>query len=495
MSTKMLKYLAATVAVVGMVGLTGCFAKHTVAKLWTPDQANLEVDPAPSSPSGSDKVESATPKSGVGGEAPPPAPTAAPLAKGPVMPVTYQLAQPAAAVDWSRAKVQPDISHLEGDVSKALGTLKGLPANWVAEQTIPKGEFETLEQYNQRIASMKNETSKVYYLIAKSEFIYNIDTKQFLVLPEVPLTTTPETTKSVPNKSHLGPKTTDIPPLVLGSLDASALDDYYDANELYNAGNFLEASKAYLDFIAKHPTHQKILHVQLGLALCHFSMGQLDTAEPWLERLSANSDAPMLATVRLLLEQCRAIRASGKEVKGGMVFELKLEGKPGATPAPEAPKECNPPEVPDTHKPKHAPIVVPELPSPLASTATVGGLFRPWETPPIELTLLHQYEAHPVFFKTGVLHVAKIRESFESEYKKVGRPGWLLPRIYDPAIARTLKGTLHLVVGCRLVRQPDSSALGNYRDAFRLVSLHVISKDGENTSVHYAADLKPVTTP
>ena len=37
-------------AVAGILGLTGCFAKHTVAKLWTPDQANLEVDHTSAAP-------------------------------------------------------------------------------------------------------------------------------------------------------------------------------------------------------------------------------------------------------------------------------------------------------------------------------------------------------------------------------------------------------------------------------------------------------------
>jgi hypothetical protein len=203
----------------------------------------------------------------------------------------------------------------------------------------------------------------------------------------------------------------------------------------------------------------------------------------------------MTATVKLLLEQCRAIRASGRKVKGGMVFDLKLEKKPDATPTPEAPKEFNPPEAPDTHKSEHAPIVVPEWPSPAASTATVGGLFRPWETPPTELILLHQYETHPIFFKTGMLHVLKIREDFESKYKKEGRPGWLLERPFEPEIAKEIKGTLNLVAGCRLVRHPDNSVPANYRDNFQLVSLHVISMDGENTSVHYATGLKPATAP
>jgi len=479
-------------AVAGILGLTGCFAKHTVAKLWTPDQANLEVDHTSAAPNETTNQEEVPRESRVEDKTPSPSPASLP--EGTIVPVTYQLVHPPGAVDWSRAKVQPDITNLERDVSKVLGTLKDLPANWAAKQTIPKGEFETLEQYNQRVASMKNVTGKVHYLIAKSEFIYNIDTKQFLVLPEMPVTEArtwkPTVTPPVPQPVLPAPI---APPPAVVQPAASTLDGYYKANKLYNTGNFLEASKAYLDFIAKHPAHEKILHVQLGLALCHFSMGQLDTAEPWLERLSVNPKAPMPATIKLLLEQCRAIRASGRKVKGGMVFELKLEEKPGATPAPETPEECSPPEPPDTIK--HTPIVVPELPSTAASTTIIGGLFRPWETPPIELTLLRQYETHPTFFKTGVLHVAKIRESFESEHKKEGRPGWLLPRVYEPAIARTLKGTLHLVVGCRLVRQPDSSVSGNYRDAFQLVSLHVISMDGENTSVHYATDLKPATAP
>ncbi|SVE43541.1 uncharacterized protein METZ01_LOCUS496395, partial [marine metagenome] len=236
--------------------------------------------------------------------------------------------------------------------------------------------------------------------------------------------------------------------------------------------------------------HEKITHVQLGLALCHFSMGQLDTAEPWLENLSTNPNTPMPATVKELLDQCRAIRASAKKVKGGMVFELKLEGKPGATSTPGAPKESSAPEAPDTPVASRAPKVIPELPSPTASATAVGGLFRSWETPPTGLTLLHQYEAYPAFFKTGVLHVEKMREGFEAEHKKEGRPGWLLPDVYEPAVARTLKANLRLVIGCRLVRKPDSSVLENYRDAFQLVSLLVIAEDENNIiSVHYAADL------
>ena len=62
----------------------------------------------------------------------------------------------------------------------------------------------------------------------------------------------------------------------------------------------------------------------------------------------------------LLLAQCRAIRASGQKVKVGKVFELKLE------------------EASDAPKP----------------TTLV--------TPPMELTLLHQYKEHPDFFRTGL---------------------------------------------------------------------------------------------
>jgi len=492
MNTIMTKRLAAVLAMAGVLVLTGCSIKHTVAKLWTPDQANLEVDPISG---GEVNPKSSTSKTGNVGSAPTPIPASVSLAKGPVVPVAYQLVQPATAVDWSRVKIQPDIYRLERDVSKVL---KGLSAHMSAEQVIPKGEFESLEQYNQRVASMKNMASKVHYMIVKSDFTYNIDTKQFLVLPEVPVTATvkatPETTKPTPQTTQPVPSEPVVPSPAPVNPAATALDVYYDANEQYNAGSFLEASKAYLDFIRNHSTHEKIHHVQLGLALCHFSMGQLDTAEPWLESLSTNPNAPMPVTVKLLLDQCRAIRASGRKVKGGMVFELKLEEKPDATP--KAPEECNPPEAPDTPKSASAPIVTPELPSPTASTATVGGLFLSRETPPTELTLLHQYEAHPTFFKTGVLHVTKIREAFEAEYKKEGRPGWLLPRAYEPSIARTLKGTLHLVVGCRLVRQPDGSGTGNYRDAFQLVSLHVIAvDDNNNINVHYAADLKPVIAP
>lgn len=497
MNTKKVDYLAAVVAIAGMLGLTGCFAKHTVAKLWTPDQANLEVDHTSATPSGATNKEEAVPReSRVEDKNPTPSPTPAAVAKGSIVPVIYQLVQPPAAVDWSRAKVQPDISHLEHDVSKILGTLKDLPSDWTAKHTIPKGEFETLAQYNQRVASMKNVTGKLHYLIAKSEFIYNIDTKQFLVLPEVPVTgatiSTPKPKAPLPAPQPVSPAPIAPPPPVVQPA-VPGLDDYYQANKLYNAGNFREASKAYLDFIAKNPTHEKILFVQLGVALCHFSMGQMDTAEPWLERLSSNPKAPMPATIKLLLEQCRAIRASGRKVKGGMLFELKLEEKPEATPAPETSEECSPPEPPRTIK--HTPIVIPELPSPTASATMVGGLFRPWETPPIELTLLQQYETHPIFFKTGVLHVVKIRESFESEYKKEGRPAWILPRVYEPAVARTLKGNLYLVAGCRLVRQPDNSVPANYRDNFQLVSLHVLSKDGGNISLHYATDLKPAVAP
>lgn len=494
MNTIMTKCLAAGLAISGVLVLTGCSVKHTVAKLWTPDQANLEVDPISGREAG---PGSSTPKTGNVGSAPTPISAPVSLSKGLIGPVAYRLVQPATAVDWSRVKIQPDIYHLERDVSKVL---KGLPAHVSAEQVVPKGEFESLEQYNQRVASMKNATSKVHYLIVKSDFTYNIDTKQFLVLPEVPTTATvkatPETAKPVPHTTQPEPSEPVVPPPAPVNPTVTALDTYYDANEQYNAGSFLEASKAYLDFIRNHPTHEKIHHVQLGLALCHFSMGQLDTAEPWLESLSTNPNAPMPATVKLLLDQCRAIRASGRKVKGGMVFELKLEEKSDATPTPKAPEECNPPEAPDTLKSASAPIVTPELPSQTASTATVGGLFLSRETPPTELTLLHQYEAHPTFFKTGVLHVTKIREAFEAEYKKEGRPGWLLPRGYEPSMARTLKGTLHLVVGCRLMRQPDSSGTGNYRDAFRLISLHVIAMDeNNNINVHYAADLKPVTVP
>jgi hypothetical protein len=471
---------AAACAVVGILMLTGCFAKHTVAKLWTPDQANLETDnPAPST---GGNPGSATPGHSTDSAAP--TKTVA-LAKGPVVPVTYRLVQPATAVDWSRTKVHRDIYHLERDVSKELSALSGLPANWTADQVIPKDEFETLEAYNQRIASMQNATGKTHYLEVKCDFQYNIDTKQFLVLPTMtvsapvkaaPATTLPALVKQV----------NPVPPTPVVDQTAAVLDAYYNANALYNAGEFAKASQAYLDFMRKHPTHAKINHVQLGLALSHFSLGQVDTAEPWLERLSTNPNSPMPGTVKLLLEQCRAIRASGQKVKGGMVFELKLEGKPGTgSHRPKHQNECDPPAKPEPHEPATAPV---------ATAASVGGLFRPWETPPVELTLLHQYEAHPAYFKTGVLHVAKIREVFEAEHKKTGRPGWVLPREYEPAIARALKVNLRLVAGCRLVRQPDGTVPGNYRDAFHLISLHVIAVDGNNRSIHYAADLKAAPT-
>ena len=470
---------AAACAVVGMLMLTGCFAKHTVAKLWTPDQANLETDPLPGAVGG-----------GTGSAAPghgtiPATPTKpAELAKGPVVPVTYRLVQPATAVDWSRVKVHQDIYHLERDVSKELSALSGLPANWTADQVIPKGEFETLKAYNQRIASMRSATGKAHYLEVKCDFQYNIDTKQFLVLPTVAAAAPVLVVPAPPVPIYPRP-VAPVPPVPAPAPvnpATAVLDAYYGANALYNGGEFAKASQAYLDFLRKHPTHAKFNHVQLGLALSHFSLGQVDTAEHWLERLSTNPDSPMPGTVKLLLEQCRAIRASGQKVKGGMVFELKLEGKPG----PETPNECIPAAKPAHREPAAAPV---------ATAVSVGGLFRPWETPPVELTLLHQYEAHPAYFKTGVLHVAKIREVFEAEHKKTGRPSWMLPREYEPAVARALKVNLRLVAGCRMVRQPDGTVPGNYRDAFHLISLHVIAVDGNNRSIHYAADLKAVPTP
>ena len=462
---------AVVLAMAGVLVLTGCFAKHTVAKLWTPEEANLPVEPTSGGasspgPAVTETTNSAlTPAPAIGSEK-----------------TAYQMIQPATAVDWARARILPDIHHLERDTTKAIAALQGQPVS-PANVRMPRREFETLEQYNARVAALHNTTDRVYYINVKSDFLYNIDTQQFLVLPKVP-SATPLVTTPATAPAPVEPRPAPVEP---APNPAAALEEYYAANEHFNAGEYLKATEAYVAFLRAHPGHPKTINVQFGLALCHFSLGQFDTAEPRLEQLDTHPDCPMPNFVKVLLAQCRAIRAVGKPVKSGMVFDLQLESKPSATPAPE---ECDPPAVPP---PAAAPII-PVLPTTASSQKPElhGGLFRPRETPPAELTLDHQYRIHPAFFKTGVLHVVRAREDFEAEHKHPGRPGWILPGKYEPADARILKGGLQLVAGCRLARQPDPSVPGKYRDAFNLVSLHVLSvNDGGNlVSIHFAADLK-----
>ena len=419
MNSTIMKRAAAVLFVAGVLVLTGCFARFTVDPLWTPDQANLEVDPPEDE---AVNAGSATPEAGSGGGVPTSTLVPASLVKELKVPVTYQLVQP-----------------------------KAKPVDWSRDENFQSGKWD---------ASSKIAAGEVHYIKVKSDFIYNFETEQFLVLPAVPVTTpgkaTPEEPKLV------------VPSPVPVDSEGTALDTYYHANKLYNDGEFLKALRAYQGFNHKYPMHEKINHVRFGLALCHFSLGQLVTAEHWLKGLSTSSKSkvPDSATVNLLLAQCRNIRTSGQQVKGGKVFELKLEETNGAL--------------------KSATLVTPPV-------VTVGGLFRPWETPPSELTLLHQYKdkEHSTFFKTGVLDKTRIREAFEKEYKKEGRPGWLLPRKYASAEARELKGDLRLVVR-RLVSRPNSLKPGELHYSLRLISIHVIDRDGKK---HYATGLKPVTVP
>jgi len=419
MNSTIMKRAAGVLPIAAVLVLTGCFARFTVEPLWTPDQANLPVDPQ----DGASNFSKRPATSEVAGDGNFSTPSSASASPGKELktPVTYQLLQ-------SKAKT----------------------IDWFRDENVRSDKWGF---------SARNTTDEVQYIKVNCEFIWNYETKQILVLPAVPETTL---LKPIPGEPNLV-----VPSSVPVNPAGIALDHYYHANKLYNNGEFLKASKVYRGLIAidKHPVSEKILNAQLGLALCLYSMGQLEEAETWFSGLSAIPNAPELDTVRLLLTQCRDIQDSGLQVKGGKVFELELE---------EAPNSLKPATL-------RTPRVI-----------GTGGLFRPWETPPAELTLLHQYKMHSTFFKTGVLGQAITREPFEKNHKKEGRPGWLLPHEYASAEAKELRGDLRLVVGRRRVIPLNSLKSEELHYSLRLVSIHVIGKDGKE---HFSKELKSVIGP
>jgi len=70
--------------------------------------------------------------------------------------------------------------------------------------------------------------------------------------------------------------------------DDKTLDKYYNANTLCRAGIYPLAAKEYEAFLAANPKHEKAPRAKWGLAVCRYSMGQMDKAAALLAGLAGN---------------------------------------------------------------------------------------------------------------------------------------------------------------------------------------------------------------
>ena len=70
--------------------------------------------------------------------------------------------------------------------------------------------------------------------------------------------------------------------------DDKALDRYYNANALCRRGVYPLAAKEYEAFLAASPKHEKVPRAKWGLAVCRYSMNQMDKAAALLAGLAGN---------------------------------------------------------------------------------------------------------------------------------------------------------------------------------------------------------------
>jgi len=86
--------------------------------------------------------------------------------------------------------------------------------------------------------------------------------------------------------------------------DDRAIELYYSANALYNRKLYSLAAEEYGDFLEKHPSHDKAPRVRLGLALCHYSLGDKKKAEPLFARLTEERGLKNQQEIHNLWGQC-----------------------------------------------------------------------------------------------------------------------------------------------------------------------------------------------
>ncbi|MCG8525896.1 MAG: tetratricopeptide repeat protein, partial [Opitutales bacterium] len=86
-----------------------------------------------------------------------------------------------------------------------------------------------------------------------------------------------------------------------------ALDSYYAANALYNKNLFELSIDEYRAFIARYPTHEKILHAKFGLAFSLYNLQRYREAEQLLRELAGERETPKKEKVHNFWGQCLLI--------------------------------------------------------------------------------------------------------------------------------------------------------------------------------------------
>lgn len=83
-----------------------------------------------------------------------------------------------------------------------------------------------------------------------------------------------------------------------------ATDLYYSANALYNRKLYSLAAEEYADFLKKFPAHDRAPRVRLGLALCHYSLGDKKKAAPLFALLTKERGLSNQQEIHNLWGQC-----------------------------------------------------------------------------------------------------------------------------------------------------------------------------------------------
>ncbi len=386
---------------------------------------------------------------------------------------SLRVVAPAAPTDFSSVRIYEDVHALERDVRVA----QRQSAEQAALNTVaPRGEFESRAAYQARVNASRNGTApmaltQVLYVARDAEFLYNIDTEQFLVLPA---------------------RTSVVPVSAVATVAPPAPDEAVGllviANTLYNQRS-AAAAEVYTKFLQDFPNHTLADKARQGLALIHFQRGQFAQAAPLLEALVKKENPDKLLLETLLL-QCQQVLKEGKQVKSVLLNDFRMEpSKPTeSVPAPR-PNECDPPPPPKpTLVPAPAGEATPKAPASPAATTTEVGVFPPGDAPPDELTLAYWANADAKFFESGLLVDLKAREEWLKSHMHPGQPGLILPSKADAKVAQTIKPRLRVVAGYRLIRTLPAGETGRVLEYCQIASFHVI--DGTTKKVYFECGLK-----
>ena len=385
-----------------------------------------------------------------------------------------RVAELAAKTDFATARIYEDVHTLERDVWAA----QRQQAEQAALNTVaPRGEFETLAAYQARVkagrggnATTAAALSQVLYLARDAEFLYNIDTEQFLVLPA-------RTTAALATAAGA---TVVVPAPVVADEAAGLI---LIANTLYNQGGFVVAAEVYSKFQQLHPQHPLADKARLGLALAHFQRGLFAEAAPLLAALAKLENQPDKLLVDTLLAQCNLVLKEGKQVKSVLLNGYRMEpSKDAESPAPK----CSGCDQAVADEPK-----VPAAPAPAATG--MSGVFLPGEMPPAELTLAHWANADAKFFETGLLSDLKTREEWLKAHLAPGQPGFILTGKVDAKTAELLKPRLRVVAGYRLVSPLQPGETGRVLEHCQVVSLHVMDATSKKIYFECALTALPAT--